>query len=231
MGEEVEVERGLAAKLVGGFFLAAALMLWGGWVLLPHRVGTFFQPGDFAGVAEHLRVWIWMFRVHIFGLVVAVMALAALAAAVADRPARLLIWPAVAVTASGFMVTALAAAFYYHFGAWGAVAMVGAGEEPLARHLASLAVPTEYITCLVRFGRVFSGLGLAALGVALAEWRLLAGARWLGGGALTLGIAAMALTMGLPDALELYQPLFHLLCLWLAAVGVVVLRRGLVAQS
>jgi hypothetical protein len=92
--------------------------------------------------------------------------------------------------------------------------------------VASLAVPTEYVTCLVRFGRVFSGLGLAVLGIALVQWPVLAGGRWLGSAALGLGVAAMALTMALPDALDLYLPLFHLLCLWLAAVGAMALRRA-----
>ncbi len=225
------MERDFARKIVGGAFLAAAVMLWGGWVLLPHHIGTFFQPGDFAAVAARLHLWIWMFRVHIFGLVATVLALAALAAAVADRPARLLVWPGAAVACCGVMVTALAEAFYYHFGAWGAVTMAGASAEALAGHVAALAVPTEYITCLVRFGRVFSGLGLSVLGVGLIQWRLVPGWRWLGAGAVALGVAAMALTMGLPDELGLYQPLFHLFSLWLAAMGAVVLRWGLAPAS
>lgn len=225
------MRRDLEGRVVGGSFLAAAVMLWGGWVLLPHRIGTFFQPSDFAAVAERLQLWIWMFRVHIFGLVATVLALAALAAAVADRPARLLVWPGAAVACCGVMVTALAEAFYYHFGAWGAVMMGGAPAEALANHIAALAVPTEYVTCLVRFGRVFSGLGLAVLGVALVEWPVLPGGRWLGAAALAIGVAAMALTMGLPDELELYQPVFHLFSLWLAATGAVVLRRNLAPAS
>jgi hypothetical protein len=37
----------------------------------------------------------------------------------------------------------------------------------------------------------------------------------------------LALTMGLPDHLHLYAPIFHLLCLWLVAAGVVLLSGGL----
>jgi hypothetical protein len=33
----------------------------------------------------------------------------------------------------------------------------------------------------------------------------------------------MALTMGLPDNLKLYRPVFHLNAMWLAAFGVVLL--------
>ena len=38
-----------------------------------------------------------------------------------------------------------------------------------------------------------------------------------------LGAVGMALTMGLPDNLSLYRPVFHLNALWLAAFGVVTL--------
>ena len=46
---------------------------------------------------------------------------------------------------------------------------------------------------------------------------------WLGIGAAVLGVAAMALTMGLPDSLDLYKTIFHLNAVWLAALGVTVL--------
>lgn len=37
----------------------------------------------------------------------------------------------------------------------------------------------------------------------------------------------MAITMGLPDDLDLYLPVFHLHAFWLAAVGFVTLRSGI----
>ena len=37
----------------------------------------------------------------------------------------------------------------------------------------------------------------------------------------------MALTMGLPERLPLYRPVFHLLAFWLAVTGAVLLRTGL----
>ena len=41
-----------------------------------------------------------------------------------------------------------------------------------------------------------------------------------------IGVAAMAVTMGLPDDLDLYLPIFHLHAFWLAAVGIQTLRSG-----
>jgi hypothetical protein len=72
----------------------------------------------------------------------------------------------------------------------------------------------------MRFGRVFFGFGQIVLATGL----------WLGGGlpswiaisAVILGLAAIVVTMALPDDLEHYAPVFHLNTLWLLAIGWVV---------
>jgi len=91
-----------------------ALMHWLGWMLLPVKLGTFFKVGDLAAINVHWHLWVWMFRVHIFGYLIGVMALVALAALLSDSEVRVLLWPGAAVGAGGLFVSALAAAFYYH---------------------------------------------------------------------------------------------------------------------
>jgi hypothetical protein len=212
----------VALHVAGGSFVAASVMLWLGSVLLPVKLGTFIDPADLARVRKVLRRWIWLFRLHLFGYVVTAMAFVAFGATVEGAVARVVIWPAIAVACAGLIVSALAAAFYYHFGAWGAIDLHEKPAAELARFADSLRVSTEYVTCLVRFGRVFFGLGL----VVLAAGLLLTGLwpAWIGVSAALLGIAAMALTMALPDNLEYYRPVFHLNALWLVATGWVLLR-------
>jgi hypothetical protein len=209
--------------VTGWFFVAAALMLWLGWALLPVKIGTFFEPGDFAAVDQRLYLWIWLYRLHIFGLITTVIALAALAAVATESARRVWIWPGVAVAVTGIAVGAVGSAFYYHFGAWGAIALDGQPAANAAALVESLRVPPEYVTCLVRFGRVFLGLGLTVLAVGL--WAGAGVRRWLAASAAALGVAAMAVTMAFPDALELYRPIFHLNALWLLATGAAFLTR------
>lgn len=215
----------LSTRITGWAFVAAAVMLWFGWLLLPVRIGSFFQPGDFAAVYDQFHFWIWMFRIHLFGIIVAVVALVALGSVLTESQARVLIWPGAAVAIIGLMVGATGAAFYYHFGAWGALDMNGKSTEAIQTFVGSLEVGTEYVTCLVRFGRVFGGFGMLLLGVGLLVWKVLPS--WAGVIPVIIGVAAMALTMGLPDDLDLYLPVFHLHALWLAGVGIVTLRSGL----
>jgi hypothetical protein len=211
-------------KFTAWSFLGAALMLWGGWVLLPRHLGSFFEVADFAAVRGQWWLWVWMFRLHIFGMIATVVALAGLGALAAETQARVLVWPAAAVASAGMIVGAVGAAFYYHHGAWGAREMDGRSAQEVQAFVDSLRLHTEYVTCLVRFGRVFSGLGLLILGFGLLRWKLLPS--WVAWPAVLLGLAAMAVTMLWPDRMSLYQPVFHLKAAWLAAAGLAILRSG-----
>jgi hypothetical protein len=219
------MKQNYSTRITGWLFIAGALMLSGGWLLLPVHIGTFFKPEDFAAVHAHLHWWIWLYRVYIFGFLVTVMAFVALAAVLTDSEARVVAWPGITVAVVGLAVGCLASAFYYHHGAWGALQTAGQPLEKLREHVEALRLDTEYITCLVRFGRVFLGLGLVVLAAGLIKWRILPAA--IGMGAVLLGLAAMVLTMAFPDNLEFYAPVFHLNSLWLLATGLVMLRSGL----
>jgi len=212
-------------NVTGALFLAGAIMLWGAAALSPRRVGMFFRGDDFPAIGARLHLWLWLYRVHLFGVVVSALALVALAALLANQPTvRILVWPGAAVAVAGLIVGAVGSAFYYHFGVWGALETRKTPQA--ARDLVeSLQLPTHYVTCLVRFGRVFCGLGLTVLAVGLLRGEVLPG--WVGGGAAGLGVAAMALTMALPDNWVLYTPVFHLQALWLAATGAYLLLYGI----
>ena len=70
---------------------------------------------------------------------------------------------------------------------------------------------------------VFFGLGQMVFGLAIVlAARIMP--RWLGSLAVSLGIAAMALTMALPDDLHLYTPIFYLNSVWFVMCGLQLLR-------
>jgi hypothetical protein len=216
-------------KVSGFLFVAAAVMLWLGWMLMRVRPAGFFLPRQFAGIRAGYRRWIWLYRVHIFGYLVTIMGAATLAAAVDGPDDRVLIWPGLAVLAIGSLVGALGAAFYYHMGAWGALDLDGRGEDEIARFITGLKVLTHYATCLVRFGRVFFGLGQVVLAAGLLHAGILPA--WVAVAAGLLGLAAIGVTMAKPDELERYRPIFHLNSVWMLVLGLVMLRAGLGAPG
>ena len=69
--------------------------------------------------------------------------------------------------------------------------------------------------------------GLGLLLVAWGAWRYRLLPRWSSAWAGIVGLTAMALTMGLPDHLSYYRPVFYALVAWLIATGVVLWRLGL----
>lgn len=207
--------------ITGWAFIIGSLMLWFGQVLLPVKIGTFFKPDDFARVRKRFHAWIWLYRVHLFGYMVTFMAFVALAALISASASGVMVWPAVAVVGAGLAVSALAHAFYYHFGAWGALECENKSETQVHAYVDSLKVTTEYITCWVRFGRVFFGLGALVLSIGLMVMGLFP--LWFAIALAVLGIAPIAVTMAFPDNLEYYHPIFHLQIVWLIAAGVLLI--------
>jgi hypothetical protein len=219
--------RDFSTKFTAWSFVAAAIILWGGWMMIPTHIGTYFEPDDFASVYSSLYLWIWTFRIYMFGMVVTAIALVALASLLTNSQARVMVWPGAAVAAAGMIVGAVGAAFYYHHGVWGAIETNGKSAVEISTFIDALRVDTEYVTCLVRFGRNFYGLGLVVVGSGLIKWKILP--IWIGWAAVVIGSASMAITMLLTD-MSLYMPVFHVNAFWLLLVGVAVLRNGLHAN-
>lgn len=218
------IKKDFETKFIGWVFIAAALMLWGGWVLSPHHVGEYLVVSDFSLIDEKLWNWIWMYRIHIFGWVIMAVAMFALASITLKKPYRVLIAPGVGMIVIGSITLAIASAFYYNFGAWGVGNTLGKSTSEIQEFMGNILYTNQYVTCFVRFGRVFSGVGLVLLGTGLVKWKIVQ--RWLGWFTMLLGLAAMGIIMGIPDNFEIYKPLFHIKALWLMLMGISILRRG-----
>ena len=212
-------------KFTGWSFIVATLLLWGGWFLSPHHIGEYIKDSDFSAVNEHLWYWIWMYRIHIFGWVAMAIALFALIGANVNKPSRVLVLPGAGMVVAGTFTLAIAAAFYYNFGAWGVGMTAGKSAVQIQEFMDNILPTNQYVTCFVRFGRVFSGMGLILLGAGFIKWKMLYA--WLGWFTVLLGFAAMAIVMGIPDNFEIYKPLFHIKAVWLALMGIIIVSKGI----
>jgi hypothetical protein len=211
-------------KFTGWSFILAAVLLWGGWAFSPHHVGEYFVASDFAAIGEQVWYWIWMYRIHIFGWVTMAIALFAFVSITARKPYRVVILPGAGMVVVGTFTIAIAAAYYYNFGAWGVGKTMGKSPAEIQEFMNSILFTNQYVTCFVRFGRIFSGVGLVLLGFAFVKWEIVN--VWLGWMTLLLGLAAVGLILAIPDNFELYKPLFHVKVVWLALMGIWILRKG-----
>ena len=216
--------KGFETKFTGWAFIMAALLLWGGWALSPHHVGEYFVASDFTAIGENVWFWIWMYRFHIFGWVTMAIAMFALVSVLSRKPYRVLVLPGAGMVIVGTFTIAIAAAYYYNYGAWGVGQTAGKSAEEIQEFMNSILYTNQYVTCFIRFGRIFSGVGFVLLGSAFIKWNLVA--KWLGWFTVAFGLAAMGVILSIPDNFEIYKPLFHVKVIWLVTMGVMLLLKG-----
>lgn len=218
------MKKDFETKFTAWAFIFAAILLWGGWALRPHHIGEYIVASDFAAINEDLWYWIWMFRFHIFGWVTMAIAIFALISITAKKPYRVVLLPGAGMVVIGTMTLAIASAFYYNFGAWGVGQTMGKSAAEIQQFMDNILYTNQYVTCFVRFGRIFSGVGLVLLGFGFIKWKIVN--PLLGWFTALLGLAAMAIIMGIPDNFEIYKPVFHVKVIWLAMMGIAILLKG-----
>lgn len=218
------MKKDFETKFTGWAFIFAAVLLWGGWALSPHHIGEYIVASDFTAIGEDLWYWIWMFRFHIFGWVTMAIAIFALASITAKEPYRVVLVPGAGMVVIGTMTLAIASAFYYNFGAWGVGQTMGKSAAEIQQFMDNILYTNQYVTCFVRFGRIFSGVGLVLLGFGFVKWKIVN--PFLGWFTAVLGLAAIAIILAIPDNFETYKPIFHVKVIWLFLMGLVVLSKG-----
>jgi hypothetical protein len=125
----------------------------------------------------------------------------------------------------GTFTLAIANAYFYNFGAWGVGQTAGMSASEITEFIDNILFTNQYVTCFIRFGRIFSGVGLVLLGYAFIKWKIVS--TWLGWFTMLLGFVAMGIILSIPDNYEIYKPIFHIKAIWLLVMGVVLLKKGI----
>jgi len=219
------MKKSFETSFTGWAFVLAAILLWFGWVLSPHHIGEYIVASDFTKIGDSVWFWIWMYRFHIFGWVTMGISMFALLSIITNRPYRTVVLPGIGMIIVGTFTLAIANAFYYNFGAWGVGKTAGLSATEIQEFINDILFTNQYVTCFIRFGRIFSGVGFVLLGAAFLKWNLVS--KWLGWFTVLFGLAAMGIILGIPDNFEIYKPLFHVKVLWLLVMGIRLLTKGI----
>jgi len=216
-------KRDFGTQFTGWSFIMAALLLFFGWVLSPHHIGEYIVFDDFAAVGENVWFWIWMYRIHIFGWVTMGISLFALVSITTGNQ-RVLMLPGAGMVIVGTFTLAIAAAYFYNHGAWGVGQTSGMSSAEIDEFMEKLLFTNQYVTCFIRFGRIFSGVGLIILGAGFVKWTMFSKAlNWF---TILLGLVAMCIILFIPDNFEVYKPVFYVKVVWLLAMGGTLLMKG-----
>lgn len=219
------IKKDFETNFTGWAFVLAAVLLWFGWALSPHHIGEYIVASDFTKIGESVWYWIWMYRIHIFGWVTMGISMFALLSITSGRPYRVVLLPGIGMVVVGTFTLAIANAYFYNFGAWGVGKTAGMSAIEVTEFMDSILFTNQYVTCFIRFGRIFSGVGLVLLGYAFIKWQLVS--TWLGWFTMLLGFVAMGIILAIPDNFEVYKPVFHIKALWLLTMGVMILKKGI----
>ncbi len=218
-------KRDFETSFTGWAYILAALLLWGGYILSSHHIGEYIVASDFEVIGQNVWYWIWMFRIHIFGWVTMAIATFALISITAFKPYRVIMFPGAGMIIVGTFTLAIAAAYFYNHGAWGVGMTAGMSAAEIEEFVGNLLYTNQYVTCFVRFGRIFSGVGFVLVGIAFIKWNIVKA--WLGWFTLLLGIISMSVILFIPDNFEIYKPLFHVKAIWLLLMGFVIIKDGI----
>jgi hypothetical protein len=219
------MEKSFEVKFTGWAFILASLLLWFGWALSPHHIGEYIEASDFTKIGESVWFWIWMYRFHIFGWVTMGVSMFSLTTLLMGKPYRVVVFPGIGMVVVGTFTLAIANAFYYNFGAWGVGKTAGMSVVEVQEFVNDILFTNQYVTCFIRFGRIFSGVGFVLLGAAFLKWNLVS--KWLGWFTFIFGFVAMGVILGIPDNFEVYRPLFHIKVIWLVSMGIYLLKKGI----
>ena len=219
-----QIKKDFETNFTGWSFIAAAVLLWFGWALSPHHIGEYIVASDFPAIGENVWFWIWMYRIHIFGWITMGVALFALVSITTQKPYRVVILPGAGMVIIGTFTLAIAAAYYYNFGAWGVGQTAGKSPSEIQYFIDNILFTNHYVTCFIRFGRIFSGAGFVLLGFGFLKWKIVS--NWLGWFTAILGFVAMGIILAIPDNFEVYKPIFHVKVIWLVTMGAVILKQG-----
>ena len=219
------IKKDFETSFTGWAFVLAAVLLWFGWALSPHHIGEYIVASDFTKIGESVWYWIWMYRIHIFGWVTMGISMFALLSITSGKPYRVVVLPGIGMVIVGTFTLAIANAYFYNFGAWGVGKTAGMSSTEIAEFIDDILFTNQYVTCFIRFGRIFSGVGLVLLGYAFIKWQLVS--TWLGWFTMLLGFVAMGIILGIPDNFEIYKPIFHIKAIWLLVMGVMILKNGI----
>lgn len=218
------MKKNFETAFTGWAFIMGALLLWSGWFLTNHHLGEYIKAEDFVAINEDVWYWIWMYRIHIFGWVGMGVALLGLVSITSKNEFRTILVAGAGVAIIGTFTYAIGTAFYYNFGAWGVGKTIGKSPEEVQAFMDSILPVNQYVTCLIRFGRVFSGVGLVILGAGFVKSGIFN--KWVGIFTILLGLAAVGIIMLIPLNFEIYKPLFHIKVIWLILMGVLIIKNG-----
>lgn len=202
--------------------MAGAAMANLGFLLRPLQLQDSFDLSSFLHAHENQSIWIWSFRILVFGLFMEIMGLVALSGLFRQSDTITVLNPGIVVSCLALLVAAIAEGYYMHMGAW-AGWKVSTLESALQNPFLQTLEPThEWVVCLTRMGYMFFCLGLTTIGLGLLRSSFFP--KWLGSFALALGAIGITVMLVYDSRTDIYVPIRWGISCFLFVAGILLLK-------
>lgn len=232
--EETAHER-FARRSSGIALAAGGAMVLAGWLLRPVAIEKHVQAEHVLRVASSTDLWIWSYRVLVFGLFIRLGALVGLGSLARSIDVRAILIPGIAISAVALAISAVGESYtmeivvhaLFRFGTDATT------EAARAQVLATFIPTAEWASCAVRMGLMFLSLGSLVVAYGLFRGRI--APAWISATGAIAAAAMMMLLMVRPDHASNATAL-GALSVWHILVGTRLARgpgaaRGAIAES
>ena len=145
----------------------SAIMVNAGYLMRPVQLQDAFNLASLLTAHDNQTLFIWSFRVLVFGVFLGIMGLFSLGSLLRISPSHPIINPGIIVCCLALFVGTTAEAYFMHMGAWAgwkASTLAAAEQEPFVK---TLEVTYEWVLCLRRMGYMFFCLGFLPMGIGI----------------------------------------------------------------
>jgi len=211
-------------RFTGILLMMGAVMVNLGFLLRPVQCPDVFTISAFLEAHNNESIWIWSFRILVFGLFIQVMGLEALRSLFRQSNAHTVVSPGIMVSILAMLVAAVSEAYYMHMGAWAGWKMSTLDASQQEPFLQTLEATHEWVLCISRMGYMFFCLGLVVTGWGFIRDNLFP--KYLGVYALIYGVGGILFLLVFDDRTDLYTPVRLGGSIFLLLTGFLLIRKG-----
>ncbi len=201
----------------------SAIMVNAGYLMRPVQLQDAFNLASLLTAHENQTIFIWSFRVLVFGVFLGIMGLFSWGSLMRSSSAHPIINPGVIVCSLALFVGTTAEAYFMHMGAWAgwkASTLAAAEQEPFVK---TLEVTYEWVLCLRRMGYMFFCLGFLPTGIGIIRDTFFP--KWLGYYAVAFGVTGITVMLIYDSSTAFYEYVRYAYTLFFAIIAVLLWNK------
>ncbi|MBK9107939.1 MAG: hypothetical protein IPM92_06035 [Saprospiraceae bacterium] len=210
-------------RFTATLFIMAALLITGGYLMQPGAIQEDINLNSLAIAHENQTLFIWSFRVLVFGNFMAIMALVSLGSLMRMSSIHPIIQAGIFVCCLALLVGSISEAYFMDMGAWGGWKVTTLAQALQESFVNSMEVTYQWVSCFRRMSYMFFCLGLIPIGLAIT--RDASFPKALGYFAMAFGAIGIAVMLIDDSETSFYPIVRYVYCLFFVVLAGILWRK------